>query len=57
MQQHRVAAIVVLAKQELPDEGPGVFSRPISDGNPGQLAWIAQETAPSKPNGSNESSI
>ena len=41
----RVAAIVELAKKEHPYEVPGVSSRPITDGNPDYLAWIAQETA------------
>jgi periplasmic divalent cation tolerance protein len=40
----RVAEIVERAKQEHPYEVPGVSTRPITDGNPDYLAWIAQET-------------
>lgn len=42
----RVAEIVERAKQEHPYEVPGVSVRPIVDGNPDYLAWIAQETEP-----------
>jgi periplasmic divalent cation tolerance protein len=42
----RVAEIVALVKQEHPYELPSVSTRPITDGNPDYLAWIAQETAP-----------
>jgi len=41
----RVAAIVARAKSEHPYEVPGVSARPIIDGNPDYLAWIAKETA------------
>ena len=40
----RVAAIVARARSEHPYEVPGVPARPIIDGNPGYLAWIATET-------------
>lgn len=42
---HRVPEIVARAKREHPYEVPGVSTRPITDGNPDYLAWIAQETA------------
>jgi periplasmic divalent cation tolerance protein len=42
----RVAEIVAIAKHEHPYEVPGISTRPIIDGNPDYLAWIAQETAP-----------
>jgi periplasmic divalent cation tolerance protein len=42
----RVAEIVALVKQEHPYELPSVSTRPITDGNPDYLAWIAHETAP-----------
>jgi len=45
----RVAEIVTLAKQEHPYEVPGISTRAITDGNPDYLAWIAQETAPERP--------
>jgi periplasmic divalent cation tolerance protein len=40
----RVPEIVARAKQEHPYEVPGVSTRPITDGNPEYLDWIAQET-------------
>jgi periplasmic divalent cation tolerance protein len=40
----RVAAIVARAKSEHPYEVPGVSARPIIDGNPDYLVWIAKET-------------
>jgi len=40
----RVAAIVARAKSEHPYQVPGVSARPIIDGNPDYLAWIAKET-------------
>ena len=44
----RVADIVARAKSEHPYEVPGVSARPIIDGNPDYLAWIAEVTnAPS----------
>lgn len=42
----RVAEIVERAKQEHPYEVPSVSARPIIDGNPDYLAWIAEETQP-----------
>ncbi len=42
--QSRVAEIVERAKQEHPYEVPGVSTRPITDGNPEYLAWIAAQT-------------
>ena len=42
----RVADIVARVKQEHPYQMPGISTRPITDGNPDYLAWIAQETAP-----------
>lgn len=45
----RVPEIVARAKAEHPYEVPGVSARPIIDGNPDYLAWIAQETAASSP--------
>ncbi len=40
----RVPEIVARAKREHPYEVPGVSTRPINDGNPDYLAWIAKET-------------
>jgi len=45
----RVSEIVARAKKDHPYEVPGISSRPITDGNPDYLAWIAQETAAPKP--------
>jgi periplasmic divalent cation tolerance protein len=42
----RIAEIVERAKLEHPYEVPGVSSRPITNGNPDYLAWIAEETRP-----------
>jgi periplasmic divalent cation tolerance protein len=42
--RHRVPEIVARIKREHPYEVPGVSTRPIDDGNPHYLAWIAQET-------------
>jgi periplasmic divalent cation tolerance protein len=48
--QGRVADIVARAKREHPYEVPGVSARPIIDGNPDYLAWIAKATsAPNAP--------
>ena len=41
----RVAEIVGRARREHPYEVPGVSARPIIDGNPDYLAWIAKETS------------
>jgi periplasmic divalent cation tolerance protein len=41
----RVAEIVARARREHPYEVPGISARPITDGNPDYLAWMAQETA------------
>jgi periplasmic divalent cation tolerance protein len=49
----RVAEIVALAKEEHPYEVPGISTRTITDGNPDYLAWIAQETAPERPDSTN----
>jgi periplasmic divalent cation tolerance protein len=35
---------VARARREHPYEVPGVSTRPIIDGNPDYLAWIAKET-------------
>ena len=43
----RVAEIVERAKQEHPYEVPDISARPIVDGNPDYLAWIASEITPS----------
>jgi periplasmic divalent cation tolerance protein len=40
----RVPEIVERAKREHPYEVPGVSTRPITDGNPEYLAWIAAQT-------------
>ena len=40
----RVADIVARAKREHPYQVPGVSARPIIDGNPDYLAWIAAQT-------------
>jgi periplasmic divalent cation tolerance protein len=40
----RVADIVARAQREHPYEVPGVSARPIIDGSPDYLAWIAKET-------------
>jgi len=45
----RVAEIVAVAKREHPYEVPGISARPILDGNPDYLAWIAPETTPDQP--------
>ena len=46
----RVADIVARAKREHPYEVPGISARPIIDGNPDYLAWIAKATGtPSAP--------
>jgi periplasmic divalent cation tolerance protein len=42
----RIPEIVARAKHEHPYEVPGVSARPITDGNPDYLAWIAKETSP-----------
>jgi periplasmic divalent cation tolerance protein len=42
--RERVADIVARAKREHPYEIPGVSARPIIDGNPDYLAWIAAQT-------------
>ncbi len=42
----RVAEIVARAQREHPYEVPGVSARPIIDGNPDYLAWMAEETDP-----------
>jgi uncharacterized protein involved in tolerance to divalent cations len=42
--RERVAEIVARAQREHPYEVPGVSTRPIIDGNPDYLAWIAKET-------------
>ena len=42
--QDRVVAIVARAKREHPYEVPGVSARPIIDGNPDYLAWMASQT-------------
>ena len=44
----RVPEIVDRAKREHPYELLCVSARPINDGNPGNLAWIAQETTPER---------
>jgi periplasmic divalent cation tolerance protein len=41
----RVADIVARAKAEHPYEVPGISARPIIDGNPDYLAWIADTTS------------
>ena len=46
--QRRVADIVARAKREHPYEVPGVSARPIIDGNPDYLAWIAKATSAPK---------
>ncbi len=46
----RVSEIVARAREDHPYEVPGISTRPITDGNPDYLAWIAQETAaPNRP--------
>jgi periplasmic divalent cation tolerance protein len=42
--RERVADIVARAKHEHPYEVPGISARPIIDGNPDYLAWIAAQT-------------
>jgi periplasmic divalent cation tolerance protein len=42
----RVADIVALVKRDHPYEVPGISTRPIEDGNPDYLAWIARQTEP-----------
>ena len=44
----RVPEIVARAKREHPYEVPGVSARPIIDGNPDYLAWIAEEAGASQ---------
>lgn len=45
----RVADIVARAKREHPYQVPGVSARPIIDGNPDYLAWIAAQTDTATP--------
>jgi periplasmic divalent cation tolerance protein len=40
----RLPEIVARAKHDHLYEVPGVSARPITDGNPDYLAWIAKET-------------
>jgi periplasmic divalent cation tolerance protein len=40
----RVPEIVARAKQQHPYQVPGISVRPIDDGNPEYLAWMADET-------------
>jgi periplasmic divalent cation tolerance protein len=42
--RERVADIVARAEREHPYQVPGVSARPIIDGNPDYLAWIAAQT-------------
>lgn len=42
--QALIPAIVERAKREHPYQVPGISSRPINDGNPDYLEWIAEET-------------
>ena len=42
--RERVAEIIAGAQREHPYEVPSVSTRPIIDGNPDYLAWIAKET-------------
>jgi periplasmic divalent cation tolerance protein len=42
----RIADIVARVQREHPYEVPGVSARPIIDGNPDYLAWMAEETDP-----------
>src|SRR5215468_4036050 len=41
-----IAEIVARAQREHPYDVPGVSARPIIDGNPDYLAWMAEETDP-----------
>lgn len=41
-----VPAIVAYATERHPYQVPGISARPIRDGNPAYLAWIADETDP-----------
>jgi periplasmic divalent cation tolerance protein len=43
-QRSLVPAIVQYAKERHPYQVPGISARPIYDGNPEYLAWIAAET-------------
>ena len=43
-QRSLVAAIVEYAKERHPYQVPGISARPIYDGNPEYLDWIAAET-------------
>jgi periplasmic divalent cation tolerance protein len=47
--RHRLPEIVARVKLEHPYEVPSVSARPIYDGNPDYLAWIAQETSSDRP--------
>jgi periplasmic divalent cation tolerance protein len=47
--RERVADIVARAKREHPCRVRGVSARPIIDGNPDYLAWIAAQTDPAIP--------
>lgn len=42
----RIAEIGERAQREHPYEVPGVSARPIIDGNPDYLTWMAKETDP-----------
>lgn len=45
-QRAQVPEIVSRARQQHPYEVPGISTRPINDGNPDYLHWIATETSP-----------
>lgn len=44
-QRAQVQEIVRRAREQHPYEVPGISTRPINDGNPDYLHWIATETA------------
>jgi periplasmic divalent cation tolerance protein len=41
----RIGDIVARGKSQHPYQVPGISARPITDGNPDYLAWIANETS------------
>lgn len=45
-QRAQIPEIVRRAREQHPYEVPGISARPIIDGNPDYLRWIATETAP-----------
>ena len=47
--RNRIPEIVARAHREHRYQVPGISARPVIDGNPDYLAWMAQETDPQGP--------